>query len=104
MPLKMSPEDRKAAIRAELVRRAEGGEIITYAGLGLAIDGPARGPWKRVLDAIRSEELDAHRPDLTSVVVSGATKYPSYISKDHNSRKVSMDERQKVFAFYQVNK
>lgn len=102
MPLKMSPAARKAAIRAILVQQAQANETITYKRLGVAIDGPARGPWKRVLDAIRDEENAQKRPDITSLVVSNATQFPTYIPKDTASRDRSMQERQRVFDYYSV--
>lgn len=44
--------DRKDAIRAELIRRATRGLMITYAELSRAVGIPDMGYWKPVLDEI----------------------------------------------------
>lgn len=95
MPL--PKEDRKAAIRTELLKRAKAGETITYGALGLLLDGPARGPWKKVLDAIGDEERSEGRPDLACLVVRAATGFPSQITETSGGRNEALAERQRVF-------
>jgi hypothetical protein len=98
--------DRKEAVLRVLEERAKARALIKYAELGKLVGKPAIGPWKALLDSISQDEKAAGRPDITHLVVSSATGYPSQIDfEDARSptalQKAKADEIiSKVFAYY----
>ena len=71
----------KKHIHAELVKLAKAGELTYYGVLGATVGKPARRPlWKRVLDEFAREELGQGKPDITFLVLSAKTGWPSQIS------------------------
>ena len=79
MPATIPHADKRAAIRAELVKRAKAKETITYGRLGAIVGIPGMGPWKPILDDMGQEETEAGRPDITYLVVRRSTGYPGQI-------------------------
>jgi hypothetical protein len=73
--------DKKDLIRNELRKCAEAQplKVLTYAAFGERVGIPTRGPWKGILDLIALEEKKANRPDITFLVVTKRTGYPSQI-------------------------
>ncbi len=73
------PTDKKH-IRAELEKLAKAGELTYYGVLGAAVGKHARWPlWKQVLDEIAREETRQGRPDITFIILSAKTGWPSQI-------------------------
>jgi hypothetical protein len=70
----VSPEYRYR-VRAALMQFAKRGQFPFYSNCGF---GP-RGPRKAVLDEISRDETRSGRPDITFVLRSHATGYPSQI-------------------------
>jgi hypothetical protein len=66
----------KYAVRAALIQFAKRGQFPFYGDAGF---GP-RGPSKDVLDQISREETQKGLPDITFVLRSKSTGYPSQIS------------------------
>jgi hypothetical protein len=73
--------DKKDLIRNELTALAKEVPLrcLTYGEFGARVGIPARGPWKKILDLIASEELTADRPDITFLVINSKTGYPGQI-------------------------
>ncbi len=71
----------KATLRAELERRARARHPITYGEAGHLVGRPAGG-LGAILAAIRVEEAERGRPDLTALVVAMTTGLPNGIPRD----------------------
>jgi hypothetical protein len=71
--------DRAVAIREELLRVAGAGELIHYEEFGMRLGIPARGPWKGVLDFVSQQETASSLPDVTLVLISKSTGWPSQV-------------------------
>jgi hypothetical protein len=72
----------KAKIRAELFRRALDGDFPTYEQFDERACGKqmkGRFPWQAHFDAIAKEERKLGYPDITFIVKSKTTGYPSQI-------------------------
>ncbi|HEX3502958.1 MAG TPA: hypothetical protein VHU22_06170 [Xanthobacteraceae bacterium] len=72
----------KAKIRAELFRRALAGDFPTYEEFYERASGKkmkGRFPWQTHFDAIAKEERKLGYPDITFIVKSKASNYPSQI-------------------------
>jgi hypothetical protein len=102
--------NRKDAIRAELLRLAREGRTIFYTQLGEAVDIPARGPWKPVLDEISREETASGLPDITFLVINKQTGLPGQIGfkpakpPTPEQRRMADEVIKAVFAHYRSNK
>ena len=69
-------------IRDFLIYCARRESTITYGELGADVGRTARGPWTADLCAIRDYEAVCGRPDITLVVVSEKTGFPTrYMDK-----------------------
>jgi hypothetical protein len=101
--MKISHADKKHVIRDGLLKcaRARPLKVMTYGELGAGIGIPARGPWKPILDQIADEEIQLGRPDITYLVVSKKTGYPSQIGRQLAK---PPDEKQKMLARHEVQK
>ena len=64
-------------IRDFLIYCARRESTITYGELGDNVGRTARGPWTADLCAVRDHEVVCDRPDLTLVVVSRRTGFPT---------------------------
>jgi hypothetical protein len=73
--------EKFALIRRELMRCATSHpmEFPTYSTFAPRAGMPIRGPWKNVLDAISRAETKQGLPDITFVLISQRTRYPSQI-------------------------
>jgi hypothetical protein len=77
--MSVSAADKKR-VHSELMKFAHAGELTYYGVLGAAVGKPARWSlWKQVLDEIAREELRQGKPDITSIVLSAATGWPSQV-------------------------
>lgn len=94
------PTDRfirdKAAIRAELERRARARRVITYGEVAVLV-GRSAAALMPVLAAIRAEDARRGRPDLTCLVVSVRTGLPRGMDRDR-----AVVEQEGVFAAYTI--
>ncbi len=88
--------DRKPAILAELRKRAQVGQTITYGEMGGIVNMPPQGPWGAVLDDIGADERRARRPDIACLVVRKATGWPGQV-KGAEALEAAKAERQAVF-------
>jgi hypothetical protein len=73
----------KYKVRAALMKFAKRGQFPFYSDCGV---GGAYGPGKAVLDEISRDETRAGRPDVTFVLRSKTTGYPSQIAFESVSR------------------
>jgi hypothetical protein len=102
----MTYDRRKEDISRILIAAAGNGKVITHTELGTALGGPARGPWKAVLDEISREEAGAGRPDITYMVVKVSTGYPGQIEFEHadpptaKQKELSDRIQAEVFKYY----
>jgi hypothetical protein len=80
--------DRKNLVRAKLFEciTSKPGQIEYpyHDDFGPRVGIPTQGPWRPVLDSIADEEDAAGRPDITFVVRSKKTGYPSRIGRVTN--------------------
>jgi len=72
MPNKTFSAD-KNRVHAELMRLARAGQITYYDALGAAVGKPSR--W--ILERISDDELARGNPDITDLVLSAKTGWPS---------------------------
>ncbi len=87
----------KKRVHAELMRLARAGEITYYGALGAAVGKPARWPlWTKVLDGISDDELAKGNPDITDLVLSAKTGWPSRISRQFTNDKPTDQQQQKA--------
>ena len=97
----MMPSDRfiadKGTIRAELERRAQGRQTMTY-GEAARLTGRAAQGLGPLLTAIGAEERAQNRPDLGSLVVAVSTGLPSYVKPDPADRARAIAVQKAVFA------
>ncbi|OWV99981.1 hypothetical protein [Rhizobium sp. R693] len=98
--------DRKDEIRDALVRVAEGGEPVTYEKFGDEV-----GIWrmrgaKDLLDLIAKEEKSHGRPDVTYMLKSATSGYPSQIGGQLAKppadwqKRLACEEMQKIIKEY----
>ena len=96
----------KKRVHAELMRLAHAGQITYYGALGAAVGKQARWPlWTHVLERISDDELAKGNPDITDLVLSAKTGWPSRIQ--FTNSKLTAQQKQKaqsgldaVFAHY----
>lgn len=72
----------KGRIRAELFRKAISGEFVVYEDFYKHVSGKemkGQFPWTTHFDAIAREERRHNYPDITFLVRSKTTNYPSQI-------------------------
>ncbi|WP_237482706.1 hypothetical protein [Lichenibacterium dinghuense] len=97
------PTDRfirdKAAIRAELERRARARQVITYGGAA-ALVGRAKQGLGPLLTAIGTEEKQQDRPDLGVLVVRMRTGLPSYVGAGQDAQDRAIAVQEAVFAVW----
>jgi hypothetical protein len=95
-------QTHKYAVRAALMQFAKRGQFPFYGDCGF---GP-RGPGKGVLDEISREETRNNRPDITFVLRSRVTGYPSQIGfkpakpPTEEQKKVARAEAQRIINAY----
>jgi hypothetical protein len=83
----------KKRVHAELMRLARAGQITYYGDLGAAVGKPARwSKWTEVLDAISDDE----NPDITDLVLSAKTGWPSRISRQYTNGKPTPQQQAKA--------
>jgi hypothetical protein len=82
-------------VHAELMRLARAGKITYYDALGAAVGKPARWPlWTLVLGRISDDELARGNPDITDLVPSAKTGWPSRIQ--FTNGKLTPQQKQKA--------
>ena len=87
----------KKCVHAALMRLACAGQITYYGVLGTAVRKHARWPlWTRVLDEISDDELAKRNPDITDLVLSAKTGWPSRISRKFTHGKPTPQQKQKA--------
>jgi hypothetical protein len=87
----------KKRVHAELMRLARAGQITYYGALGAAVRKHARWPlWTQVLDGISDDELAKGNPDITDLVLSAKTGWPSRISRQFTNGKPTRQQKQKA--------
>jgi len=109
MPYKTFLAD-KNRVQAELMRLARAGQITYYDSLGAAVGKHARWSlWPLVLERISDDELAKGNPDITNLVLSPKTGWPSRIQ--FTNGKLSPQQKQKaqsvldaVFSHYSPSK
>ena len=85
----------KNRVHAELMRLARAGQITYYGALGAAVGKHARWPkWTQVLDGISDDELAKKNPDITDLVLSAKTGWPSRIQ--FTNGKLTPQQKQKA--------
>ena len=93
-------------IRDFLIYCARRENTITYGELGDNVGRTARGPWTADLCAIRDYEVVCDRPDLTLVVVSKETGFPTryqgkrFDRKDENTAALYRKDLGGLFEFW----
>src|ERR1700732_2047343 len=100
--------DKKDVIRAELMKLATARPIrlLTYGEFGERVGIPPRGRWKGILDLIAREEMAAGRPDITFLLKTRRTGYPSQIGfakavpPSESQKQAARAEFQKIAARY----
>lgn len=75
---KMTDEEQKVVIRAQLEERARAGETVAYGEIA-KLAGLANQGLRPILQAIMDEEADQGRPDLGYLAVMKDTGWPSYV-------------------------
>ena len=109
MPYKTFLAD-KNRVQAELMRLARAGQITYYDSLGAAVGKHARWSlWPLVLERISDDELAKGNPDITNLVLSPKTGWPSRIQ--FTNGKLTPQQKQKaqsgldgVFGHYSPSK
>ena len=87
----------KNRVHAELMRLARAGQITYYGTLGAAVGKHAQWPkWTEVLDGISDDELAKGNPDITDLVLSATTGWPSRISRQFTNEKPTPHQQQKA--------
>jgi len=87
----------KKRVHAELMRLAHAGQITYYGALGAAVGKHARWPlWTRVLDGISDDELARGNPDITDLVLSAKSGWPSRISRQFTNGEPTPQQKQKA--------
>jgi hypothetical protein len=88
---------KKNLVRRELLRcaTAKPMEFPAYTEFGRRVGIPPQGPWEPVLDAIADEEDALAEPDITFVIRSKTTGYPSRVGR---VTKKKLDPAQKALA------
>jgi hypothetical protein len=87
----------KKRVHAELMRLAHAGQITYYGDLGAAVEKHARWPlWTQVLDGISDDELAKGNPDITDLVLSAKTGWPSRISRQFTDGKPTPQQKEKA--------
>jgi hypothetical protein len=87
----------KQRVHAELMRLARAGQITYYGDLGAAVGKHPRWPkWTEVLDGISDDELAKGNPDITDLVLSAKTGWPSRISRQFTNDKPTPQQQQKA--------
>ena len=85
----------KNRVHAELMRLARAGQITYYSALGAAVGKHARWPlWTDVLDGISDDERVQRNPDITDLVLSAKTGWPSRIQ--FTNGKLTAQQKQKA--------
>jgi len=100
----------KNRVHAELMRLARAGQITYYDALGAAVGKHARWSlWTLVLERISDDELAKGNPDITDLVLSAKTGWPSRIQ--FTNGKLTPQQKQKaqsaldaVFSHYSPGK
>ena len=96
MPKKTFLAD-KNRVHAELMRLARAGQITYYSALGAAVGKHARWPlWTQVLDEISDDERAQSNPDITDLVLSAKTGWPSRISRQFTNGEPTPQQKQKA--------
>jgi hypothetical protein len=87
----------KKRVHAELMRLARAGEITYYADLGAVVGKPPRwSKWTEVLDGISDDELAEENPDITDLVLSATSGWPSRISRQYTNGEPSAQQQEKA--------
>jgi hypothetical protein len=87
----------KKSVHAELMRLARAGQITYYGALGAAVRKHAQWPkWTEVLDGISDDELAKRNPDITDLVLSATTGWPSRISRQFTNGKPTDQQKEKA--------
>src|SRR5258708_21184356 len=87
----------KKRVHAELMRLAHAGQITYYGVFGAAVRKHARWPlWTQVLDEISDDERAQSNPDITDLVLSAKTGWPSRISRQFTNDKPTPQQQQKA--------
>jgi hypothetical protein len=87
----------KKSVHADLMRLALAGQITYYGALGAAVGKHAQWPkWTEVLDGISDDELAKGNPDITDLVLSATTGWPSRISRQFTNGKPTDQQREKA--------
>jgi hypothetical protein len=82
-------------VHVELKRLARAGQITYYDTLGAAVGKPARWSlWTLVLERISDDELARGNPDITNLVLSAKTGWPSRIQ--FTNGKLTLQQKQKA--------
>ena len=87
----------KATLRAELERQARFRRTVTYGEAGHLVRWPAGG-LGAILAAIRAEEAERGRPDLTVLVVLMTTGLPNTVKPGAEARDRAIAVQEAVFA------
>jgi hypothetical protein len=78
-------------------RFARAGQITYYGALGAAVGKHARWPlWTQILDGISDDEQAKGNPDITDLVLSAKTGWPSRISRQFTDGKPTDEQKQKA--------
>ena len=88
--------DDKAAIRAELEKRARTRQTITHVDAADLVKRANQG-LVPILDMIRGEEAAAGRPDLGCLVVRTGTGLPGHVMPGKDNRRDALAVREAVF-------
>jgi hypothetical protein len=87
----------KKCVHAELIRLARAGQITYYSALGAAVGKHERWRlWTDVLDGISGDEAAKGNPDITDLVLSAKTGWPSRISRKFTHGKPTPQQKQKA--------
>lgn len=103
MPAPTSHATETQLVRDELLKLARAGKVTYYTDLGAAVGKPARWTlWKTILDKISYD-----KPDITIIVLSAKTGWPSQIAykatngkPTDQQKKFAQDELAKVFGLH----
>ena len=87
----------KNRVHAELIKLARAGQITYYSALGAAVGKHARWSlWTPILDGISDDELAKRNPDITDLVLSAKTGWPSRISRQFTNGKPTDQQKEKA--------
>jgi hypothetical protein len=96
----------KASVRHELEKAAKAGRFPYYAEVAANVGMKPRGPWKKMLDEISSEQKSMGLPDITFVLMNKTTRYPGQIgmvlarSPTNEQKKLARKKAQEVVDKY----